>query len=217
MRRVFTVMWVLSAAQGAVTAGAALAVGAAAIVGTAPAHAAASATGAAPALKAGVFDPPAPAPAFVLRGSDGSNDVGPARFKGRVVLMSFGFTHCPAVCPTTLATLAHARKELGGAAADVQVLFVTVDPERDDAARLKAYVAAFDSSFVGATGRPDALAAVRKQYGVTANKVAMGETYAVDHTSSVYVIDRQGRLRAMMPYGRSAKDYVHDLRVLLAQ
>lgn len=184
---------------------------------TPPAHAAATTAAVRPALKAGVFEPPSPAPAFALRGSDGSEDVGPARFKGKVVLMSFGFTSCPAVCPTTLATLAQARKELGAAAAGVQVLFVTVDPERDDAARLKAYVAPFDSSFVGATGRPDALAAVRRHYGVTANKVAMGDSYGVDHTSSVYVIDRQGRLRALMPYGRSAKDYVHDLRVLLAQ
>ena len=194
-----------------------------AVLATTESHAAASTTstsgtsGTAPVLKAGVFNPPAPAPGFALRGSDGSADVGPARFKGKVLLMSFGFTQCPAVCPTTLATLAQARKDLGAAAAGVQVLFVTVDPERDDAARLKAYLAAFDDSFVGATGGADALAAVRRHYGVTASKMAMGQGYGVDHTSSVYVIDRQGRLRAMMPYGRSAKDYVHDLRVLLAQ
>ncbi len=171
----------------------------------------------APALKAGVFEPPRAAPAFALRGSDGNADVGAARYRGKVVLLSFGFTHCPAVCPTTLATLAQARQQLGGAAADVQVVFVTVDPERDDAARIKAYLAAFDPSFVGATGRPEALAAVRSSYGVTANRVAMADSYAVDHTSSVFLIDRDGRLRAMMPYGRSAKDFVHDVRVLLAK
>jgi protein SCO1/2 len=176
------------------------------------------AVAAAPALKAGVFDPPAPAPGFALLGSDGSADVGPARYKGKVVLMSFGFSHCAAVCPTTLATLAQARQQLGpAAAADVRVLFITVDPQRDDVARLRAYLAAFDTSFVGVTGRPEALAAVRKGYGVTANKVPMGDSYAVDHTSSTYLIDRQGRLRGLMPYGRSANDYVHDLRVLLAQ
>lgn len=168
-------------------------------------------------LKAGVFEPALPAPAFVLRGSDGSSDLGPARWRGKVVLMSFGFTHCPAVCPTTLATLAQARRQLGAAAHDVQVLFVTVDPERDDAARMKAYLAAFDSSFIGATGRPEALAAVRRSYGVNASKVPMGDSHAVDHTSSIYIIDREGRLRAMMPYGRSAKDFVHDLRVLLGK
>jgi protein SCO1/2 len=172
---------------------------------------------AAPALKAGVFEPALPAPAFALRGSDGSGDVGPARYRGKVVLMSFGFTHCPAVCPTTLATLAQARRQLGAAAADVQVVFVTVDPERDNPALVKASLASFDPSFVGATGRPEALAAVRRSYGVSADKVAVGDGYAVDHTSSIYVIDRGGRLRAVMPYGRGAQDYVHDLRVLLAQ
>lgn len=181
-----------------------------------------AAHGAAPAaaeaaLKAGVFEPPLPAPAFALQGSDGSSDVGPARYRGKVVLMAFGFTHCPAVCPTTLATLAQVRQQLGTAAADVQVVLVTVDPERDGAARMKAYLGAFDPSFVGATGSPEALAAVRRSYGVTANKVAMGQSYAVDHTSSIFVIDRQGRLRAMMPYGRSSKDFVHDVRVLLAK
>lgn len=171
----------------------------------------------APALKAGVFEPPRVAPAFALRGSDGSADVGPARYRGKVVLLAFGFTHCPAVCPTTLATLAQARQQLAAAAADVQVVFVTVDPERDDAARMKTYLAAFDPTFVGATGRPETLAAVRGSYGVTANKVAMGDGYAVDHTSSIFLIDRAGKLRAMMPYGRGAKDFVHDVRVLLAK
>lgn len=171
----------------------------------------------APTLKAGVFEPAAPAPAFALRGSDGSADLGPSRFKGKVLVMSFGFTNCAAVCPTTLATLAEARRALGPAGSQVQVMFVTVDPERDDPKTMKAYVQAFDPGFVGATGTPEALAEVRKRYGVSATKVPMGAGYAVDHTSSVYLIDRAGRLRAMMPYGRSAKDYVHDLRILLGQ
>ena len=170
-----------------------------------------------PALKAGVFEPARPAPAFALRGSDGSSDVGPARYRGKVVLMSFGFTNCAAVCPTTLATLAQARKELGVAAEGMQVIFVTVDPERDDAARMKLYLAAFDPSFVGASGTAESLAAVRRSYGVSATKVATGSSYAVDHTSSIFVIDREGRLRGMMPYGRSANDFVHDLRILLAK
>jgi protein SCO1 len=171
----------------------------------------------APALKAGVFEPAAPAPAFALRGSDGSADLGPARFRGKVLVMSFGFTNCAAVCPTTLATLAEARRALGPAARDVQVMFVTVDPERDDAKTMKAYVQAFDPGFVGATGSAQALAEVRQRYGVSATKVPMGASYAVDHGSSVYLIDRAGRLRAVMPYGRGAKDYVHDLRILLGQ
>jgi len=172
---------------------------------------------AAVALKAGVFEPPRQAPEFTLNGSDG-NDVSLARYRGRLVLMSFGFTHCAAVCPTTLATLAQVREKLGPQAGAVQVVFVTVDPERDSPARLKAYLAAFDSSFVGAAAKPEVLAAMRKNYGVVANKVAMSAgDYAVDHTSSIFLIDREGKLRAMMPYGRDAGDFVHDIKLLLAQ
>lgn len=171
---------------------------------------------AAPALKAGVFEPPRQAPDFALRGSDGS-ELSLRRFRGKVVLLSFGFTQCAAVCPTTLATLAQAKRALGQAGDAVQVLFVTVDPERDTSGQLKAYLAAFDPGFLGATGRPDALAAVRKSYGVVAEKVSVGSSYAVDHTSSIFLIDREGKLRAMMPYGRDSRDFVHDVELLLAK
>lgn len=169
-----------------------------------------------PALKAGVFEPAHAAPAFKLPGSDG-RELSLARYRGKVVLMSFGFTNCAAVCPTTLATLAQARQALGTAADAVQVLFITVDPERDDAARLKAYLAPFDASFIGGAGKPEVLAAMRRTYGVVANKVPMSEGYAVDHSSSTFLIDREGKLRALMPYGREARDYVHDLKLLLAK
>lgn len=169
------------------------------------------------ALKAGVFEPPRAAPEFAqLRGSDGK-ELKLARYRGKLVLMSFGFTSCPAVCPTTLATLAQARKQLGAQADAVQVVFVTVDPERDDPARMKTYLAAFDPSFVGATGSAAALEAVRRDYGVTARKVAMGDSVSFDHSSSIFLIDPQGQLRAQMPYGRDAKDFVHDIQRLLAR
>ena len=166
-----------------------------------------------PVLKAGVFDPPRPAPEFSLPGSDGA-EVALARYRGKVVLMAFGYTSCAAVCPITLATLAEARKRLGPAAGAVQVIFVTVDPERDDAAHMKDFLAEFDPSFIGATGRPDALAAVRQSYGVTAVKIGTGDDYVMDHSSSIYLIDRAGRLRALMPYGHG--DFVHDIKLLLA-
>jgi len=172
--------------------------------------------GAAPALKAGVFEPPRAAPEFSLRGSDGA-ELTLSRYRGKVVLMSFGYTHCAAVCPVTLATLAEARKSLGNAADAVQVIFVTVDPERDDVARMKTYMAAFDASFVGATGTPEALAAMRRSYGVTARKQGTSDGYVMDHSSSIYLIDRTGKLRAQMPYGHSAGDFVHDVKLLLAQ
>lgn len=166
------------------------------------------------AMRAGAFDPPHAAPEFALEGSDGSQ-VTLARYRGKVVLLTFGFTSCAAVCPTTLATLAQARSALGERAEAVQVVFVTVDPERDDAAHMRKYLAAFDGSFIGATGEPDALAAVREDYGVTAEKEGTGPDYAMAHTSSIFLIDRQGKLRAMMPFGHDAADFAHDVALLL--
>jgi protein SCO1/2 len=168
-------------------------------------------------LKAGVFEPAQPAPEFALQGSDGAA-LNLARFKGKLVLLLFGFTNCPEVCPTTLATLAQARKALGADAADVQVVYVTVDPERDDVARIRQYLNAFDASFIGGTESPDKLAAMRKRYGVVAEKIApkQGNAYGMNHSTSVWLIDRTGKLKAMMPYGHQAQDFVHDLRLLLA-
>lgn len=164
---------------------------------------------------AGAYNPPYSAPEFSLPGSNGS-DVTLARYRGKVVLLAFGFTHCAAVCPTTLATLAQARSGLGSAADSVQVIYVTVDPARDDAAHLRNYLAAFDPSFIGATGAPDALATVRQKYGVTAVKQGTGPDYAFAHTSSIFLIDRAGKLRAMMPFGHNPSDFVHDINFLLA-
>ncbi len=179
------------------------------------AGAAAPASANAPAMKAGVFSPPYMAPDFTLKGAGG--DVSLARYRGKVVLLTFGYTHCAAVCPTTMATLAQARGALGKAADAVQVVYVTVDPERDDAAHMKRFLAAFDPSFVGLTGAPAALAAVRQKYGVTAVKQGSGRDYAMAHTSSIFLIDRAGRLRAMMPFGHEPADFVHDIKFLLAQ
>lgn len=186
------------------------------LLGLALAPFAFSTADAAPSLKSGAFEPAHPAPELSLRGSDGQ-ELKLARYRGKLVLLVFGFMNCPEVCPTTLATLAEARRALGPQAAAVQVVYVTVDPERDGVAQMRPYLAAFDPSFVGGTGSPEALAAVRKAYGVVAEKVARpGGSYFMNHSSSVYLIDREGRLRAMMPYGHAAKDFVHDLQLLLA-
>ena len=166
------------------------------------------------ALKAGVFDPPRTAPDFNLPGSDGS-ELKLSRYRGKVVLLGFGFTSCVAVCPVTLGTLAAAHKKLGARGNDVQVVYITVDPERDDALRMKKYLSAFDPSFIGGTGTEAQLAAVRKDYGIAAEKVA-GPDGSYTHSSFVYLIDREGRLRALMPYGHSPDDYVHDVGILLA-
>ncbi len=166
------------------------------------------------ALKAGVFEPARLAPAFTLEGSDGS-PLALERYRGKVVLLGFGFTSCAEVCPITLLTLAQARKLLGAQADELQVVYVTVDPERDDTARMKRYLAAFDPSFVGGTGTDAQLAAVRKEYGIAASKQA-GRDGSFSHSSFVYLIDRVGRLRALMPYGRPPEDYAHDVGILLA-
>jgi protein SCO1 len=165
-------------------------------------------------FKAGTFTPARPAPGFTLRGSDGA-DLSLARYRGKVVLLFFGFTHCAEVCPTTLAVLAQARKALGPASSDMQVVYLTVDPERDTPQRMAAYLRSFDPSFIGGTGQPAAMEAVRTNYGVVAKKVVTGAGYALDHSSSVYLIDREGQLRAMMPFGHRAADYVHDVQLLL--
>jgi protein SCO1/2 len=166
-------------------------------------------------LKAGTFDPPRLAPDFTLPGTHGK-DIALRDYRGMVVVLGFGFTHCPEVCPVTLATLAAARKQLGAQADGVQVVWITVDPERDDAKRLGDYVTAFDPGFVGATGSEDQLAAVRKEYGIAAKKQQpAGQPYSYSHSAFTYLIDREGRLRALMPYGHPAADFVHDLRLLL--
>jgi protein SCO1/2 len=166
------------------------------------------------ALKAGVFNPAREAPDFSVRGSDGAA-LTLNHYRGKVVVLGFGYTHCPNVCPATLAVLAMAHRKLGTLGSQVQIIYLTVDPERDSAERLKQYLAAFDPSFVGGTGSAAQMAAVRKSYGVTAERVGTGSDYGVAHSSFMYLITREGKLRALMPFGHKADDYVHDISMLL--
>jgi protein SCO1 len=138
-----------------------------------------------------------------------------SHYRGKVVVLGFGYTSCPNVCPATLAVLAQAHRKLGPLGSQVQFIYLTVDPERDDAERLKQYLAAFDPTFVGGTGTAAQMAAVRASYGVSAEKHGSGSDYAVAHSSFVYLISRDGKLRALMPFGHKADDYVHDISVLL--
>ncbi len=168
------------------------------------------------AFKAGTFDPPRLAPDFALQGSDG-HELQIVRFRGKVVLLAFGYSSCTEVCPVTLATFAAARRKLGAAAADVQVIYVTVDPQRDVPERLRKFLASFDSTFIGGTGTEAQLAAVRKEYGVSARKIPYRDGYSYTHSSFTYLIDRSGRIRALMPYGHSPDDYANDLTILLKE
>jgi protein SCO1/2 len=166
------------------------------------------------ALKAGVFTPAREAPDFSVLGSDGLA-LTLSHYRGKVVVLGFGYTSCPNVCPVTLAVLAQAHRKLGALGSQVQVIYLTVDPERDSAERLKQYLAAFDPTFVGGTGTAAQMAAVRLSYGVTAQKVGTGSNYGIAHSSSIYLITREGKLRALMPFGHKADDYVHDISMLL--
>lgn len=171
---------------------------------------------AAPALKAGLFEPPRAAPEPALESSNGK-PFKLADYRGKVVVLEFGYTHCLEVCPVSLASLAQARTLLGAAAEGVQVLFITVDPERDSAPRLRSYLAQFDPTFIGLTGSPAQVKATLAAYGISAVRTKGGSSagYGMGHSSYLYFVDRQGMLRALMPYGRPAADIAHDLRLLL--
>jgi protein SCO1 len=169
-------------------------------------------------LKSGTFDPPRMAPQIAQQAADGK-DFALDKFRGKVVVLEFGYTSCADVCPVSLALLKQARERLGPLGDKLQVVFVTVDPQRDTAPKLKAYLEQFDKSFIGLTGTEEQMAAIRKAYGISATKkmVEGSKTeYTMGHSSYLYFIDPQGRLRALMPFGRPADDIVHDV-TLLAQ
>jgi protein SCO1/2 len=140
-----------------------------------------------------------------------------ADFRGKVVIVFFGFTHCPDVCPTTLAEMAAVMRELGPDEQKVQVLFITVDPERDTAQVLKQYVPSFNPAFLGLYGDADALARTAKEFKIVYQKQALpGGGYSVDHSAGTYIYDTQGRLRLYASYGSGAAKLLHDIRILLA-
>ena len=138
-------------------------------------------------------------------------------FRGKVVLLFFGFTHCPDVCPTTLAELSQVMKELGPDAARVQVLFVTVDPERDTPEALGKYVGAFDPRFIGLSGDAAATQRAAREFKVFYEKRKTADGYSMDHSAQTYVIDPQGRLRLFVRPDRLAADLPADLRTLLKE
>ena len=153
---------------------------------------------------------------FELTGHDGKPRT-LADFRGKVVVIFFGYTQCPDVCPTTLAELAEVMRLLGPDADRVQVLFVSVDPERDTQELLSQYVPAFDKRFLGLYGDAEATARTAKTFKVFYQKVP-GKTpgnYTVDHTAGSYVYDTQGKLRLFLKHGAGAEPIAHDLRQLL--
>jgi protein SCO1/2 len=164
------------------------------------------------------LSPAMPASDFALMSADGP--VSPSDFEGQVVPMFFGYTSCPDICPTTLLRLSRALElleEEGGDRGDVQVVFVSVDPERDTPERASAYARAVDPSFVGLSGSPDQIAEVAGSYGIYYAKADGSDAigYLVDHTATITVLDREGRVALLWGATVTAEQMAGDLRNLL--
>jgi len=156
------------------------------------------------------------APEIELTHADGTN-YRLSELRGKVVLLFFGYTSCPDVCPTTLAELKLALEKLGDTADQVQVLYVTVDPERDTPERVQEYVNHFNPNFIGLSGSVSELAKIWSDYGVF-REIVEGTSaagYLVNHTARVTVIDQEGNLRVSFPFETPVEDVVHDLKLLL--
>lgn len=156
-------------------------------------------------------------PDFTLTDQNGSK-VSLGDFKGKAVFVFFGYAHCPDICPITLTTLNNVMTELGDDSKDVQVLFVTIDPERDDRETLKNYVPFFNKSFIGLTGTPDEIKAVADSFGAYYTKEETGSEagYFMGHTSSIYLIDPGGDIILRYPQGKmDPKEIAKDIERIL--
>ncbi|BFI95518.1 MAG: SCO family protein [Rhodanobacter sp.] len=148
---------------------------------------------------------------------DNGKTVTAGDYRGKIVLLYFGYTHCPDVCPLTLAHLHQVMEKLGKQADDVRILFVSVDPARDTPAVMHAYVNAFDKHAVGLTGSPGAIEALTKRYRAAFTREPSGKNgnYEVSHSSAIYVFDRDGHARVLSTPITAQADLVHDIKLLL--
>ncbi len=138
-------------------------------------------------------------------------------FKGKAVALFFGYTHCPDVCPTTMADLAHAMKLMGKRSDEVQVLFVTLDPERDTPQVLAQFVPSFDNRFLGLYGTPEQIAETAKNFKIFyAKQEHAGKSgYTIDHSAGVYVFDKNGKIRVYIKFGQKPEEIAHDLELII--
>ena len=159
--------------------------------------------------------PPMPAAEFTLASAHGP--VSGSDFRGRAVALFFGYTSCPDVCPTTLLRLRSAMEALGDDRSDVQVVFISVDPERDTPARASAYAEAVDPGFVGLSGTPEQIAEVASQYGIYYAKAEGSEAtgYLVDHSATITVLNRDGRVELLWSPTVTAEQMAEDLEAML--
>ncbi|MFQ5857381.1 MAG: SCO family protein [Anaerolineae bacterium] len=173
--------------------------------------------GASPSFRGTELSPPPPAIDFTLTDQYG-HAFRLSDQRGQVVLLFFGYTHCPDVCPTTLARWKQVSDALGDDAKRVRFVFVTVDPERDTPERLQQHLDIFNPDFVGLTGSPDEMEPIYRAYSIYHEKVAASDSaldYLVNHSGSVFLVDPQGRWRVSYSFGTPPDDIVHDIRELL--
>jgi protein SCO1/2 len=165
-----------------------------------------------------VVDPPQPATDFTLT-TRHDQTLALNSLRGQWVLLTYGYTHCPDVCPTTLATLKHVKESLGANSPQVRVVFVSVDPERDTPDLTQQYVKHFGEDFVGLSGSPSAVATAAKSFDVTYQKKdsTSAAGYSVSHSAFVYLIDPQSRWRVTYPFGVTAQEIAADLNYLFTE
>jgi len=139
-----------------------------------------------------------------------------SEFKGKIVMLFFGFTQCPDVCPTALARAVEVSRLLGDDAKKLQVVFITIDPERDTSNLLRSYVGAFDQKFLALRGNAEETDKIAKEFKVFYQKVPTGSSYTMEHSTLSYIFDTQGWLRLAMKHEQTASDFTADIRSLLA-
>ena len=170
-----------------------------------------------PALHGTLLEPAMPVPDFQLASVDGP--VARSDFQGKITVLVFGFTHCPVICPTTLARLARSMEELGPGAEEIQVVMITIDPERDTPKRMKEYTSAFAPAFLGLTGTREQITEVAAAFGIfharSTEPTPTSGDYQVDHTTSVTVLDREGNARLIWAFGTETEHLTSDLRQLI--
>jgi protein SCO1 len=154
---------------------------------------------------------------FTLTGSNGA--VSLSDYRGKLVLMYFGYTFCPDICPATLANVGQALRDLGTQADDIQVIMVSLDPERDTPEKLSEYVDQFHPSMIGITGTKEQLDEVASLYGIfyQKNEGSDATSYLIDHTATLLVLDREGYLKLVFPFGVTSQEIADDLKYMLRQ
>jgi len=160
-----------------------------------------------------------PEPSFDFTLASVNGDVSLSDFRGKIVFIYFGYTFCPDICPATLANVGQALRQIGAKAEDVQVLMVSLDPERDTPAKLAEYVGQFHPSFIGVTGSKEKLDEVASLYGIYYQKTETDSAagYLIDHTATLMVLDREGYLKLVFPFGVTSDEIADDLKYMIRQ